>query len=114
MNRAALPGLKSHFEERVREERERYLDLNRRIRQKGAVPKEDSLVYFSSWQYAAIHVVAGMKGAETAEDIAKMLKLPLRRVKDLLESLVSMGLIKATNGKYSSGSHRIHLEKKSP
>jgi uncharacterized protein (TIGR02147 family) len=75
---------------------------------------EEKMTYYSSWHYAAMHVMITVPELQTVQALARHLHLPLIRVQQVLDFLESAGLAQLNGDKYSTGKSRIHLGKGSP
>jgi predicted transcriptional regulator len=75
---------------------------------------EEEAIYYSSWQYGAIHVLLSIKQFQTREAISKKLEIPLPRVDQVLEFLVKTGLCRKERIRYLTVKPLLHLDKSSP
>ena len=76
--------------------------------------EQDRYVYFSSWQYTAIHIALSVPAFQTVEALTKHLSFPPKRVTEILKFLVRSGLAIEKKGRFEPGHSWIHLEKDSP
>ncbi|MGE3610452.1 MAG: TIGR02147 family protein [Bacteriovoracaceae bacterium] len=113
-DRAGTPNLKIHFEKQLQEIKNKQLILKDRLEFKRTLSREDQATFYSSWHYGAIHVLVSVPGCHTERGIAEYLNLPLAKVVDVLNFLVSVGLVTKSEGRYSIGTSHIHLEHDSP
>lgn len=112
--RAGTQSLRTHFKRSITTAQEERLNLQKRVGIKQALSKEDQATYYSLWYYAAVHVMTGIPAFQTKAAMAKELGLPLNRVAEILEFLVSTRLVKeGETGKYFTGEGKIHLKKDS-
>jgi uncharacterized protein (TIGR02147 family) len=113
--RAGTVSLREHLENQI-------LDLRRKMlnpRKKPGGPSEflspqEQLVYYSNWEYNAIHVLLSLPRLRTREALAEHLNLPLTKITELLEFLVASGLAARERGEYRVGTRLIHLDRESP
>jgi uncharacterized protein (TIGR02147 family) len=112
--RAGSSDLIDFYRERRREVGERHKVIAERIQVKSGLSKEDQMTYYSSWQYAAIHVLLTVPTFRHASKIAEQLQLPLMRVQSVLDFLESAGLAAKKDDGYIVGNTRIHLGSNSP
>ncbi len=112
--RAGNRDLVEFYQKKRQEVLERRLVIAERIKVKTGLTKEDQMTYYSSWFYAAIHVMLTVPRLQTASEIAKYLSLPLGQVQKVLDFLESAGLAVQDKEKYRSGESRIHLGRDSP
>lgn len=122
LDRAGTPELQSYFRREIQKLRSQRQEVKERISEvDGELSRDDQLVYYSSWHYAAIHILCSVPKANTATQLASVLCLPMRRVRECLEFLVRTQLLveapaKASQSEktYHVGVVRIHLGRESP
>jgi uncharacterized protein (TIGR02147 family) len=112
--RAGTSTLRAHFLKQIEQAQERHLNLKNRFKIQNRLSSEDQTVYFSHWHFAAIHAFLSVPAFKTKEAIAKQLYLPLKRVSEVIDYLMRVGLIELRDGKYVSGAARLHLGNDSP
>lgn len=104
--------------EYYRKQIDQVLDKRQRVRESIKVNKtlslEDQITYYSSWHYAAIHVLAMIPEFRTKTSIADYLQIPLRRITECVEFLSRAGILAEERGKLRVESTRIHLRPDSP
>ncbi len=105
--------LKALIEARLKEAREKQAEPSRRYGGTLPLDEESRQAYYSSWQYAAVHVLAGTQTFKTASAISDRLSLPLELVSRVLEQLREMGLISQKEGKWKNEARHIHIPKES-
>lgn len=107
--RAGTSQLREIFEAQIRAALERRLSLKERLGIRTMSEKEQP-IYFGSWHFAAVHCALTVEKLTTREAIACYLDLPLARVAEVLEILVSMGIaVEGEKGRFQVGPTRIHL-----
>lgn len=75
---------------------------------------EDQSLYYSSWHYAAIHIMVTIPGLNTRETIAGALNLDEERVAAVLRYLTQVNLVSETDhGQFAVGNAVIHANPKS-
>lgn len=113
-NRAGTQSLRAHFKRNIITAQEERLSLHKRVGVKQVLSKEDQATYYSLWYYAAVHVMTGIPALQTKGAMAQELGLPLSRIAEILEFLVSARLVKeAPDGRYLTGEGKLHLKKDS-
>jgi uncharacterized protein (TIGR02147 family) len=113
-SRAGTAKLKHRMETQIRKIQEKRLILTERLAIKDAISSEHQAQFYSSWLYAAIHVLLTIEEFQTKESIAKFLGLPLKRVTEILDFLVNMGLAARQDSRFIVGTARMHLGNDSP
>jgi uncharacterized protein (TIGR02147 family) len=96
---------------RIRSSREK---IKERLKARTELNEEARATYYSSWLYAAIHVMTSVPSLQTVEALSSHLQLSPALVKGYLETLEIMGLVVHIGGKYLITSRRIHLGTDSP
>jgi uncharacterized protein (TIGR02147 family) len=112
--KAGSKDLERFFEiqlEQIRTQRE---NIKERINVKTELSAEDQMRYYSSWYYAAIHILCALPKLNTVDAISKKLRLDLAIIKNALDFLENRGFVQRKDGAYTIGSARIHLAKGSP
>jgi uncharacterized protein (TIGR02147 family) len=113
-DRAGTPALKDRLRGQITELIERRLVLKNRLDVKKTLSREHQATYYSAWYYAAIHILLTIPEFRTVSAIAKRIGLPSKRVSEVLEFLISVGLAERAGDSYRVGATRIHLESDSP
>lgn len=88
-------------------------NLSKRIPQNLKIDAENSVTYYSSWVWSAIHILAGVTGYHTVPAIAERLHLSPKLVQSYLSKLEEMGLVKCNGEKWATVSGYLHLSKDS-
>jgi uncharacterized protein (TIGR02147 family) len=96
---------------RIQKNREK---VSERLKVKIELNQEAQATYYSSWLYAAIHVMTSVPALQTVEALSTHLHLSPALIKGFLESLETMGLVAHSGGRYIITSLRIHLGRDSP
>jgi uncharacterized protein (TIGR02147 family) len=112
--RAGTDSLKKYFEDQVQATADAQLNLKHRLGVPSVLTLEHQSIYYSSWIYAAVHVVVTIARFREPQRIAKLLQVSKARVEEVLRYLVSIGLIEINKGEYVATTGRIHLGKDSP
>ena len=112
--RAGTPALRRIFEKQIADELARKLVLKNRLEFKRTLSRENQTVYYSSWHHSAIHVLVSVPDCHTADGIAEYLGLPSKRVAEVLQFLISLGLVARKGSKFEIGTSHIHLDSESP
>jgi uncharacterized protein (TIGR02147 family) len=107
--RASTESLKRYFKNQMEEVLNDRLSLRNRLKSTSKLTEEAQIKYYSTWFYAAIHVMVGIPDSQDAASISRQLNLPLSKVHKILADLVEFGLVKEKGGKFQRSSLRIHL-----
>ena len=88
--------------------------MKNRLHFEKSLSREDQITYYSQWYYTAIHIALAVPRLHTKEALARAFTLPVSKVSQVLEFLITRGLAQEEKGRYSIGSVRFHLENDSP
>lgn len=112
--KAGTQNLKAQLKEQIEAIRSERFNLKKRLQKSENIEKENQHIYYSSWIYAAIHVMLSIPQFNQPHLIAAHLNLPINMVANVIEFLREAGLIeKGSSGFKHSGKH-WHLERQSP
>jgi uncharacterized protein (TIGR02147 family) len=112
--RAGTEGLKNYYKEQIEEIANEKKKIKNKINIHSKLNEKDYMQYYSSWEYAAIHILTSIPEYQTKNKIAEKLNLTLKKVSFVLEFLVSKKLCFEELGLYKIGNARIHLSGDSP
>jgi len=112
-HRATDSAFKTHLKNRIQQIREARNEIKNRVVSTLAVPIEAQAQYYSSWLYIAVHMAASLAPAKSLGEIAQYLSVPVERVQETTQFLVSIGLVNLENGVVTMGPAHLHLPKDS-
>jgi uncharacterized protein (TIGR02147 family) len=112
-DRAGTKYLKKYFENQIIKFKEQRLNIQKRLGVKKTLSSNDQAIYYSNWQYGAVHVALSVPELRRAENLATYFDLPVSRIKKILDFLVSVGLAKENQKGFEIGESHIHLAKES-
>ena len=78
-----------------------------------AIDEKKRALFYSSWQYSAVHLASGISGSQTAEQISERLKIDVRAAIKILTFLVDCGLCSRDDTRFYVGLQNTHLPKDS-
>lgn len=107
--RAGTPALRKHLQSELDQAAQKRLILRDRLKVKEAISPEDHAIYFGHWHYAAVHALISVPAFQETNLIARRLHLPPKRAQEVLDFLLSRGLIQRKKDKYAVGTRRLHL-----
>lgn len=113
-NRSGTSELKAFFDKMLDERRQQNSLLKSRVKIKETLDEITQSTYYSQWYYAAIHMMLTIPELRTRDAIADKLRLPPRKVQDVLEFLADAGIARKEGLHYLPGGTVLHLEKNSP
>ena len=112
--RAGTQPLRNIFEAQLEDMLAKRLDLTERLGKKTTLGLEEQATYYSSWQYAAVHIALTIPRLQTKESLSRYLSVPKSRIIEILDFLESVGLAQKLGSKYGPGESEIRLGKDSP
>lgn len=107
--RAGTKDLKQHLKNEVLKTQGENLRLKNRLGVNSIEKKEDEFKYFSSSEYALVHILTTIPQYQTKEAMLSKLRVSPKRLEVVLKYLLDLGLITYSAGKYKPGTQRIHL-----
>lgn len=108
--RAGTHELRQFIKDEMEEVHERRRSLKDRLGIKNSLTEANQHIYYSSWTYAAIHILTSIPEFQTVDKITERLRLSRDRVHENLYFLVETGLVLQEGGRYIIGTTRIHLD----
>jgi len=112
--RSGTRKLDKHFQNEIDKILNERRLLRNRVDIKENLQQADQIKYYSSWQYAGIHMAVTLDRINSKNDLIEHFKIPAHRISEILDFLESCQLINNTNGKYTTGKKRIFLGSNSP
>jgi uncharacterized protein (TIGR02147 family) len=112
--RAGTETLRKRFERDLEEIRRKRLILKHRFRSENEISEKDQFIYFSQWLNAAVHVALTIPSLQEKEALSQHFGLPVSKIAQILDFLVSLGLAEEVQSKYVTGNARLHLGNDSP
>lgn len=112
--RAGTPSLTKRLSAKKAKAREARLSLKNRLKETADVSASDTARYFTHWDIAAVHALISIPDYLTVPAIAGRLKLPVERVREILEFLESTGQVRRDGDRYEYGVARMHFGTDSP
>ncbi len=112
--RAGTPTLKAHFKKKMDAVVDRRLKIRNRVRTQLPFSMEQQSRYFSHWHYSTVHMLLLIPELQTREALLQHLKIPAKRLHEILGFLLDAGLVEAAQGKLKVGPAVIQLPGDSP
>lgn len=112
--RAGNKTLKQYYEDELKQLRKDQHILKNRVKSNRTLSEADQARYYSSWHYAAVHVISSLPSIKTKEQIGRALSLPPKIVNETLEFLVNIGILRMIESEYHSGEVNLFLGSDSP
>jgi uncharacterized protein (TIGR02147 family) len=112
--RSGSSKLKKRLESKIEEIKSKNEDLSQRLSRPKVELTENQAVYYSSWLWAALHVLVDIPQFQSTTAIAKKMRIEESAALSCLERLEQMGFIKREQGHWKHSGVEIHLPKESP
>lgn len=107
--RAGTADLRAFHEKQISAILDSRTVVKNRLKVKEKLTLEDKVRYYSSWEYAAAHVLLTISDFQTLDTVAERLKIPRVRAQQVLVSLTQMGLVRKKQDRYEVTESRIHI-----
>ncbi|MCX6116439.1 MAG: DUF4423 domain-containing protein [Proteobacteria bacterium] len=114
MEKAGSSELTKFFKNQLQEMIHHRNAISSRIGPKTHITEEVSARYYSSWYYAAIHILVAFDFINSKDDLKRYMRLPMRIVESAVEFLMINGLVKMENGSLAIGTANLHVDNRNP
>ncbi len=108
-DRAGTLTLAAHFQEQIDEALRKRLILTQRLGPKESLSEIHQATYYSSWIYAAVHIALTIPELRTREALSKYLCIPLRKITEALDFLISTSLVQESKTGFEVNQAQIRL-----
>lgn len=112
--RAGTHDLKEFYLAELKKQKDERVNLKNRVKSSRTLSEADQARYYSSWYYAAVHVIVSLNHIHRKAEIAKALGLPQKTISEVLEFLVEIGLLKNHGAEFLQGETSLYLDAGSP
>lgn len=112
--RAATKSYREKIESELRVMKRSQEDLSIRLKRPQIGESEVQSIYYSSWLWAAVHILVSIPEYRTINKISQRLSLDPIQVVEVLKVLKGHGLVKEKNDEWSFNSFATHLPQRSP
>jgi hypothetical protein len=113
-DRAGKSALKKYYQDQIQEILERRLNLTKRLGVQNKLSEEHKTTFYSSWHYLAIHLALTIPELRTKHALAEYLHLPVKKVVETLEFLVTAGLARQVGEHFEADSTLLRIGNDSP
>lgn len=113
-DRAGTESLRRIFQKQIQALAKKNSQLKSRIEPGQALALEAQATYFSSWIYAAVHLLARLPEFQGVDALARRLGLPPTTIEETRTFLESVGLLRREQARWTAGEARMHLPHDSP
>ena len=113
LGRAHSRELQNYLKEQIEEIKDARYDLKKRLQETDQVSRENMDKYYSSWLYTAAHMALALPNMQEPRALAQKLNIPEKMAAEVIEFLVSTGLVEKVKGKFEFTKMRSHLDRNS-
>lgn len=117
LERAGTHRLKKYFDAKLKETKDKSLQLSKRVQAKNTLTDEEKSTFYSHPLYSAIHLYTATHAkGRSIEEISRRFDIPRSRASKMVQFLDQAQLIQEVekNGRYVIGTQSTHLEVHSP
>ena len=107
--RAGSAKLQKRLSKQLKERQEKARKLENRIKKEVELSEETRAVFYSSWMYSGIRMVASCDGFNDSAVISQRLNLPRNQVQKVMDFLLSHGMLIQKKGELELGRAKIYL-----
>lgn len=112
--RAGSKKLKDILAQELEKKRQLSQEVKSRIKDYRELKESDKAIFYSSWHYSAIRLLANLDETNSVDQLQERLKLPRTKLNKILDFLISVGILKLEGEVYKTGISKIHLSADSP
>lgn len=112
--RAGSKELSGFFENQINKMRKKRYSLAQRLEASNIIDEKVQAQYYSSWHYAAVHILTSIPQFSSAEKIAQSLGLSIEKTKMILNFLIEAAIVQEVADGFKVGVTRTHLSGESP
>lgn len=112
--RAGSHKLEQRIEKQLSKSRAAAQELRTRVPEFKPFDEEAQATFYSQWYYSGIRLATSMEQAQDLNALAEFAKLPVERVRAIVDFLVRYGLCVEKNQKIEMGPQRTHVAADSP
>lgn len=91
--RSGSEKLRRKFLKQIKERKEKAQKLENRLKKGNELTEEQRAIFYSSWIYSGVRILASCEKFDDAEAISRRLNLPRNQVQKVLDFLLSYGLL---------------------
>lgn len=110
IERAGNEPLKKLYRRHLKQLEIQSSDVKTRVPEAETLSEADRAIFYSSWQYSLIRLLTSIPEFRKSEQIAAKLELPLSRVQEVLDFLISRRLCRESSGLYHRTEKNTHIE----
>lgn len=108
-DRAGSPKLKKRFENKIQGMRDARLNISQRLNVENVISQKDRERFYSSAAYGATHVLCSLPQYGNVPALSEALNLPKKKVAEIVEFLLKIGVLKSEKDDLVPGPKHVHL-----
>ncbi len=112
--RAGTEALKRRIKKQIEKIRQERFNLKKRLQVSQSLSFSDQAKYYSEWYFSAVHTLSSIPGFQNITSIATYLNLDTSLVAEIIDFLLSSGLLESVKHEFRIGKTHIHLGSDSP
>lgn len=112
--RAGTESLRNFFNDQIQDKLNNRLNLVQRLGNNDVISEEHQSIYYSSWQYAAVHIALTIPSLRSINSLSEAFRISKKRIGSILEFLCLTGLATEKNSVFSITKKRVRLGNSSP
>lgn len=107
--RAGSVKLQKRLGKQIKDRKEKAQKLENRLKKEAELTEEQRAIFYSSWMYSGIRMLASCENFNDSESIANRLNLPRNQVQKVLDFLIQIGLLVQKKADLEIGPARVFL-----
>ena len=100
LGRSATQEAKTYFQERLDELKDKSQAVKDALNLKSELSDEHRPIFYSSWYYSAVWLLTAIEDYQTKDQLAERIKLPVKRLMQILNFVTDVGLVINQDGKF--------------
>lgn len=112
--RAGTKNLRDHYDKKLSALRSESLKIKNAVVEHRVLSDPDKGIFYSNWFYSAVSLLTSIEGMDNIDAISRQVGLSRSKVGEILEFLVTRGLVNEKNGRYEMGVSSTFIDNTSP
>lgn len=112
--RAGTHKLRQKLKQRILEEQNDSRQISKRLKKDKELSEAEKSIFYSSWMYSGVRNLSALQQYHDVSSISQRLNIPISKVTQVIDFLVSHGLCKWEDTKLTYGPAYTHIPSDSP
>lgn len=112
-NRAGTFELKNFYESELDKLKIQARSIVHRVKHENILSEEDKALFYSDWKFSAIRLACDLEKILNINDLSNLFQIKEEIIKEVLQFLMTRGLVKSNSGNLEIGPSSTHISKKS-